>query len=150
MQVTSRTKTGDQSDPTPRQYYPANMTLHRGLWLASPVFSKISAKCCSFSAVSAPIFATKNTPALRARGLHMVELDTRACCALVIKGSVLKDAQVDGFQKRQKQFCVDDDLFIIVTGELREGYRSAGRRVKWVRRIGKTYRKPRALHGNRI
>ena len=69
----------------------------------------------------------------------MVELDTRACCALVIKGSVLKDAQVDGFQKRQKQFCVDDDLFIIVTGELREGYRSAGRRVKWVRRIGKTY-----------
>ena len=93
---------------------------------------------------------TKNTPALRARGLHMVELDTRACCALVIKGSVLKDAQVDGFQKRQKQFCVDDDLFIIVTGELREGYRSAGRRVKWVRRIGKTYRKPRALHGNRI
>ena len=80
----------------------------------------------------------------------MVELDTRACCALVIKGSVLKDAQVDGFQKRQKQFCVDDDLFIIVTGELREGYRSAGRRVKWGRRIGKTYRKPRELHGNRI
>ena len=91
-----------------------------------------------------------NTPALRARGLHVVELDTRACCALVIKGSVLKDAQVDGFQERQKQFCVDDDLFIIVTGELREGYRSAGRRVKWVRRIGKTYRKQRALHGNRI
>ena len=27
----------------------------------------------------------KNIPALRARGLHMVELDTRACCALVIK-----------------------------------------------------------------
>jgi hypothetical protein len=32
VQVTSRTKTGDQSDPTPRQYYPANMTLHRGFY----------------------------------------------------------------------------------------------------------------------
>ena len=32
LEVTSRTKTGDQSDPTPRQYYPANMTLHRGFY----------------------------------------------------------------------------------------------------------------------
>ena len=36
---------------------------------------KISAKCCSFSAVSAPIFASKNIPALRAKqGYTLKEL----------------------------------------------------------------------------
>ena len=48
---------------------------HRG-----PTIGKIPANCCSFSAVSAPIFARKNTPALRARGLH-----TKASGAFVIQ-----------------------------------------------------------------
>jgi hypothetical protein len=32
IQVTSRTITGEDKNPTPRQYYPSNMTLHRGYY----------------------------------------------------------------------------------------------------------------------